>query len=230
MPFAGRSLQEAWQTDLAQPNGIGELIQLTSGEHIRSISRWVLAAGRGAIQSSALGALHPELRCSSFIKMARGWSRNSTVWAQAPAACTAGRRFSRVVPATVSSTVTGMTLIAVGEDYRLESPTKIAGVPFGVFARCVDADSWRSCRVARRLRLPSVSALPRRGRRECARGCVVVRLGLASELFIVDKTLRPKLVGEVPIRLPFLPTFLDLIGGVKTMALSACFVGPCSWR
>jgi predicted PurR-regulated permease PerM len=45
------------------------------------------------------------------------------------------------------------------------------------------------------------------------------------ELFVVDKTLRPKLVGG-PIKLPFLPTFFGLIGGVKTMGFLGLFIGP----
>ena len=45
------------------------------------------------------------------------------------------------------------------------------------------------------------------------------------ELFIVDKTLRPRLVGG-PIKLPFLPTFFGLIGGVKTMGFIGLFIGP----
>jgi predicted PurR-regulated permease PerM len=45
------------------------------------------------------------------------------------------------------------------------------------------------------------------------------------ELFIVDKTLRPKLVGG-PIKLPFLPTFFGLVGGVKTMGFLGLFIGP----
>ena len=47
----------------------------------------------------------------------------------------------------------------------------------------------------------------------------------STELFIVDKTLRPRLVGG-PIKLPFLPTFFGLIGGVKTMGFLGLFVGP----
>ncbi len=46
-----------------------------------------------------------------------------------------------------------------------------------------------------------------------------------TELFIVDKTLRPRVVGG-PIKLPFLPTFFGLIGGVKTMGLLGLFIGP----
>jgi predicted PurR-regulated permease PerM len=45
------------------------------------------------------------------------------------------------------------------------------------------------------------------------------------ELFIVDKTLRPRLVGG-PVKLPFLPTFFGLVGGVKTMGIVGLFVGP----
>ena len=45
------------------------------------------------------------------------------------------------------------------------------------------------------------------------------------ELFIVDKTIRPNLVGG-PVKLPFLPTFFGLIGGVKTMGMVGLFVGP----
>ena len=45
------------------------------------------------------------------------------------------------------------------------------------------------------------------------------------ELFVVDKTIRPKLVGG-PIKLPFLPTFFGLIGGGKTMGFLGLFIGP----
>lgn len=46
-----------------------------------------------------------------------------------------------------------------------------------------------------------------------------------TELFIVDKFLRPRLVGR-PMQLPFLPTFFGLIGGVKTMGFLGLFIGP----
>src|SRR5690606_26906838 len=60
-------------------------------------------------------------------------------------------------------------------------------------------------------------------------GNIVAAIGLmawgTTELFIVDKTLRPRLVGG-PIKLPFLPTFFGLIGGVATMGFVGLFVGP----
>ena len=62
-----------------------------------------------------------------------------------------------------------------------------------------------------------------------ASGSLFAGVGLfiwgSVELFIVDKTLRPKLVGG-PIKLPFLPTFFGLIGGVKTMGFLGIFIGP----
>lgn len=62
-----------------------------------------------------------------------------------------------------------------------------------------------------------------------ASGSHVAGIGLfvwgTVELFIVDKTLRPKLVGG-PIKLPFLPTFFGLVGGVKTMGFLGLFIGP----
>jgi predicted PurR-regulated permease PerM len=62
-----------------------------------------------------------------------------------------------------------------------------------------------------------------------ASGSHIAGIGLfvwgTVELFIVDKTLRPKLVGG-PIKLPFLPTFFGLIGGVKTMGFLGLFIGP----
>ncbi len=59
--------------------------------------------------------------------------------------------------------------------------------------------------------------------------CLCGGIGLLTwgtvELFIVDKTIRPKLVGG-PIKLPFLPTFFGLVGGVKTMGFLGLFIGP----
>src|SRR5690606_2989622 len=62
-----------------------------------------------------------------------------------------------------------------------------------------------------------------------ANGSYVAGVGLllwgSVELFIVDKTLRPRLVGG-PIKLPFLPTFFGLVGGVSTMGFLGLFIGP----
>jgi len=131
-------------------------------------------------------------------------------------------RISRVVPATISSTVTGMTLIAIGEGIVLGTAYWLAGVPspvtLGVLTgmmALVPGGAPLS------FTLVSFYLL--------ARGSYVAGIGLLAwgtvELFIVDKTVRPRLVGG-PIKLPFLPTFFGLVGGVKTMGFLGLFIGP----
>jgi predicted PurR-regulated permease PerM len=131
-------------------------------------------------------------------------------------------RISRVVPATISSTVTGMTLIAIGEGIVLGIAYWIAGVPSPVTLGV----------------LTGVMALIPGG---APLSFTLVSIYLAAsgsyfagaalfvwgsvELFIVDKTIRPRLVGG-PIKLPFLPTFFGLVGGVKTMGFLGLFIGP----
>ena len=132
------------------------------------------------------------------------------------------QRFSRVVPATISSTVTGMTLIAIGEGIVLGLAYKIADVPSSVllgvltgFMAMIPGGAPLSVTLVSLYLLAS-------GRPIAA---VALFAWGAIELFIVDKPLRPKLVGG-PIRLPFLPTLFGLIGGVKTMGMVGLFVGP----
>jgi Predicted permease len=219
-PFLGPWLAENWQRYLGEPRALGEIVQFLSGEHIGNISRWVLATGRGAFDL-LLSVLFVVITLFFVYKDgARLVEQLDHIgerilplrW----------HRFSRVVPATVSSTVTGMTLIAVGEGIVLGVAYKIAGVPsallLGVmtgFLALIPGGAPLS------VTLVSIYLV--------GSGRPIAALGLfawgAIELFVVDKTLRPKLVGG-PIRLPFLPTLFGLIGGVKTMGLVGLFVGP----
>ncbi len=220
MPFVGQWFAEIWQTYLSEPKALGEVIQFLSGEHVGNISRWVLATGREAF-NLLLSVLF--IMITLFFVYKDGAAMVEQLdrvgerilplrW----------QRFSRVVPATISSTVTGMTLIAIGEGIVLGLAYKIAGVPsaflLGVltgFMAMIPGGAPLS------VTLVSLYLL--------ASGRPIAALGLfawgAIELFIVDKTLRPKLVGG-PIRLPFLPTLFGLIGGVKTMGMVGLFVGP----
>ena len=131
-------------------------------------------------------------------------------------------RFSRVVPATISSTVTGMTLIAIGEGIVLGLAYKIAGVPssflLGVltgFMAMIPGGAPLSVTLVSLFLLasgrPIAASLYLRGER----------------LSFLSWTRRFALswLGG-PIRLPFLPTLFGLIGGVKTMGMVGLFVGP----
>src|SRR5690606_5469104 len=131
-------------------------------------------------------------------------------------------RFSRVVPATISSTVTGMTIIAIGEGVVLGTAYWLAGVPSPV---TLGALSGLMALIpgGAPLSFTLVSIYL------AASGSLFAGVALfvwgTVELFIVDKTIRPKLVGG-PIKLPFLPTFFGLVGGVKTMGFLGLFIGP----
>jgi predicted PurR-regulated permease PerM len=47
----------------------------------------------------------------------------------------------------------------------------------------------------------------------------------AVELFLVDKFIRPKLIGHA-VNLPFLAVLFGLLGGVSTLGVIGLFVGP----
>ncbi|MFZ0710181.1 MAG: AI-2E family transporter, partial [Terrimicrobiaceae bacterium] len=219
-PFLGHWLAENWQLYLGEPRALGEVVQFLSGEHIGNISRWVLATGRGAFDLLLFVLF---MMITLFFVYKDGTKLVGQLDRIGERALPSRwHRFSRVVPATVSSTVTGMTLIAVGEGIVLGIAYRIAGVPsaflLGVitgFMALIPGGAPLSVTLVSLYLVASGSPL----------AAVALFAWGAIELFIVDKTLRPSLVGG-PIRLPFLPTLFGLIGGVKTMGLVGLFVGP----
>lgn len=220
LPIAGEWLNEQWTRYIGHPGSIGELIQIVSGANIGTIYRGVLAAG-----GSAFGILLTLL----FMLIALFFTYRDGEHFVGQLDSLGERifpmrweRISRVVPKTISATVTGMTLIAIGEGVVLGVAYWIAGVPSPVtlgvltgFMALIPGGAPLS------FTLVSIYLV--------ASGSPVAGIALFAwgsiELFIVDKTLRPKLVGG-PIKLPFLPTFFGLIGGVKTMGFLGLFIGP----
>jgi predicted PurR-regulated permease PerM len=220
LPLIGPWLNELWTVNLGHPGGVGEVIQLVSGANIGSIYRTVLAAG-----GSAFGLLLTMI--FMMIALFFAYRDGEAFAAQVDRLGerilpTRWERFSRVVPATISSTVTGMTLIAIGEGVVLGFAYWLAGVPSpvtlgaltGIMA-LIPGGAPLSFTLVSIYLVASGSQFA---------GAALFIWG-ALELFIVDKTLRPKLVGG-PIKLPFLPTFFGLIGGVKTMGFLGLFIGP----
>jgi predicted PurR-regulated permease PerM len=220
LPYVGERAVTLWQEHLSDPYAPGQVIQFLSGEHIGNISRWVMMAG-----GSALNLVLTVL----FILITLFFIYKDGKALMVDIDCVGERvlpgrwqRFSRVVPATVSATVTGMGLIAIGEGVVLGTAYKIAGIE-SAFALGVITGFMALIPGGAPTMMTLVSLYLVAAGRPLA-GFLLFLWG-AVELFIVDKTIRPKLVGG-PIRLPFLPTFFGLIGGVKTMGMVGLFVGP----
>ncbi len=220
LPIAGEWLNEQWMHYIGHPGAIGELIQLVSGANIGTIYRGVLAAG-----GSAFGILLTLLfmLIVLFFTYRDGENFVSQLDSLGERILPMRwKRISRGVPKTISATVTGMTMIAIGEGVVLGVAYWIAGVPSPVtlgvltgFIALIPGGAPLA------FTLISVYLV--------AIGSPIAGVTLFTwgsiELFIVDKTLRPKLVGG-PIKLPFLPTFFSLIGGIKTMGFLGLFIGP----
>lgn len=220
LPLVGERLAGYWESHLSQPQALGSWVQLVSGEHIGNIYRIVL--------STTGNAFHMALTLVfMLIILFFVYKDGDRVVAQLDVVGerilpNRWTRFSRVVPATVGATVTGMGLIAIGEAFVLGIAYWIAGVPSPVLLGLITgfmALIPGGAPVA--FTMVSLYLV--------GSGNPMAGLGLflwgTIELFIVDKTLRPRLVGG-PVQLPFLPTFLGLVGGVQTMGLVGLFVGP----
>lgn len=220
MPHVGLWLADQWRSYIGEPGAISQVVQVVSGANIGTISRGILTAGTLAFHL-VLTLLF--MLISLFVFYHNGEMIAAQI-DRIGARILPGRwdRLSRVVPATISSTVTGMTLIAIGEGVVLGTAYWIAGMGSPVTLGVITG----------------FMALVPGGAPFCV---VVVSSYLAAsgshwaglalliwgtvELFVVDKTIRPILVGG-PVKLPFLPTFFGLVGGIETMGIVGLFVGP----
>jgi predicted PurR-regulated permease PerM len=220
LPWVGEWLGVQWVQRVGSPGAIGELIQIVSGANIGNIYRAILAAGDGAFHL-ALTLIFMLIALFFVYRDGGSFSEQIDLLGERILP-SRWERISRVVPATISSTVTGQTLIAIGEGIVLGIAYWLTGVPSPVTLGV----------------LTGLMALIPGGAPLCftlisfylvangayvAGGCLL--LWGTVELFIVDKTLRPRLVGG-PIKLPFLPTFFGLVGGVSTLGFLGLFIGP----
>ena len=220
LPGIGQWIDEQWYRYIGHPGAIGELVQIVSGANIGSIYRGVLAAGTGLFDLF-LTLLFMMIALFFVYRDGENFVAQLDTLGERILPMR-WERISRVVPATISSTVMGMTLIAIGEGIVLGIAYWIAGVPSpvtlgvitGVMA-LVPGGAPLSFTLVSIYLVASGSPVA---------GVALFAWG-STELFIVDKTLRPRLVGG-PIKLPFLPTFFGLIGGVKTMGFLGLFIGP----
>ncbi|WP_269900557.1 AI-2E family transporter [Paenalcaligenes faecalis] len=220
LPIVGPRMAEYWQLYLGEPHALGALVEIVSGEHLGNIYRMVLSA-TGNVFHLLLTLLF--LLITLFFVYKDGDRILSQIDIVGERILpTRWQRFSRVVPATVNSTVTGMGVIAIGEGVVLGIAYWIAGVPSPALLGAVTG--FMALIPGGAPLSFSLVSLYLIGSGNMVAGIALFLWG-AIELFIVDKTLRPRLVGG-PVKLPFLPTFFGLVGGVKTMGIVGLFIGP----
>ena len=220
LPGVGNWLIQQWDINIGRPGAIGELVHFASGATIGGVYRGVLTVGTLAFDLTLALVF---MLITLFI-LYRDGDRLIVHLDRVGERIIPSRweRISRVVPRTITATVTGMTLIAIGEGMILGVAYWIAGVPspvtFGIitgFMALIPGGAPLSMTLVSIYLVASGDTLA--GVALFVWGCV--------QLFVVDKTIRPTLVGG-PIKLPFLLTFFGLIGGVKTMGIVGLFVGP----
>ena len=220
LPFGGERMGTYWTEYLGQPHALGAWIELISGQNIGNIYRVVLSATGNAFHVM-LTVLFMLITLLFVYKDGHKLVGQLDTLGERILPLR-WQRFSRVVPATISATVTGMGLIAIGEGVVLGLAYWVAGVPSPVLLGVITA-FMAMIPGGAPLSFTLVSLYL------VGSGNHIAGIGLfawgAVELFIVDKTLRPRLVGG-PVKLPFLPTFFGLVGGVKTMGFVGLFIGP----
>lgn len=220
IPWAGEWLVEKWDEHLSAPGMIGEITQLFGSQNIGSLYRNLIATS-GSI-------LHILLTLTfTLITLFFLYKDGASLVIQLDKAGEyfypqRWNRYSRVIPLAIRSTVLGMSVIAIAEGIILGLAYWIAGFPSPVimgivtgFMALIPGGAPLSFTLVSLYLIATGSSTA---------GILLFVWG-AFELFMVDKLVRPRLVGG-PIQLPFLPTFFGLVGGVKTMGFLGLFIGP----
>lgn len=220
LPLIGAYLNQVWMDLLSEPYGVSAVARDLGFGRMANLGTYALSLGKN-IGGIALALAFMLITLFFFYK--DGYKFGIQIdkvgetilpkrW----------YRISRVVPTMVSSTVTGMVIIAIGEGIVLGFCYWLAGAPSPVtlgiltgFLALIPGGAPLSM---------SLVSLYLLGSGNSFNGITLFIWG-AVELFIVDKTIRPRLVGG-PAKLAFLPTFFGLVGGVKTLGIVGLFTGP----
>jgi predicted PurR-regulated permease PerM len=220
LPLVAEHAIEWWNEHLAQPGGLNRLVGNAAGDFAPHLTGAARLWG-GAVLANALYLFLALL--TLFVLYLHG-----------PAAIrhvdNAGRRLlprqypmlRRVFPLSVRGTALGLVSVAILEGCVLGAAYAIAGAPapallavFTGYLALVPGGAPLSFTLVSLLLL--------------GQGHSGAALGLfcwgAFELFMVDKFIRPKLIGR-RVNLPFLAVLFGLLGGVSTLGVIGLFVGP----
>ena len=220
LPVIAGQAREWWQQHLAVPGGLNNLIQTSVGDFMPHLT------GAARIWGSTIlaNALYLFLTLLTlFILYLHGPSVvryvDRTGARLAPAHYAMLRH---VLPLSVRGTALGLCSIAVLEGVVLGVAYAVAGAPAPVLLGVITG-YLALIPGGAPLSFTMVSLLL------LGQGHSVAALGLFAwgtiELFLVDKFVRPKLIGR-RVNLPFLAVLFGLLGGVSTLGVIGLFVGP----
>jgi predicted PurR-regulated permease PerM len=220
LPLVAEHATQWWNEHLALPGGLNRLVGSAAGDFAPHLT------GAARIWGSTIlaNALYLFLAMLTLF----------VLYLHGPAAIrhvdTAGIRalprqypmLRRVFPLSVRGTALGLVSVAILEGCVLGAAYAIAGAPapallavFTGYLALVPGGAPLSFSLVALLLL--------------GQGHSGAALGLfcwgAFELFMVDKFIRPKLIGR-RVNLPFLAVLFGLLGGVSTLGVIGLFVGP----
>ncbi len=220
IPVVAERILEWWNEHLAVPGGLNALIQSTLGgvmPHLTGAARFwgsVILANALYLFLTLLTLFILYLHGPAVVRYVDG----------------AGSRLlpdhygnlRRILPLSVRGTALGLCSIALLEGIVLGVAYYVAGAPapamLGVitgYLALIPGGAPLSFTMVSLLLL--------------GQGNAGAALGLftwgAVELFMVDKFIRPKLIGH-RVNLPFLAVLFGLLGGVSTLGVIGLFVGP----
>ena len=220
LPLVAEPAIRWWQANLAAPGGLSSLIQATAGDFVPFLTGTAKSLGT-TILTNALYLFLALL--TLFILYLHG-----------PAVARyvdhAGERlipkhygvFRRLLPLSVRGTALGLGSVAILEGVVLGIAYAVAGAPAPVLLGVITG-YLALIPGGAPLAFSAVSLLL------LGQGHSGAAMGLffwgAFELFLVDKFVRPKLIGQ-SVNLPFLAVLFGLLGGVSTLGVIGLFVGP----
>jgi predicted PurR-regulated permease PerM len=220
LPLIAKPVLAWWQDHLAAPGGLNTLIRTTAGDLVPHLTSTISTLGP-TILANALYLFLAML--TLFVLYVQGPTVVKYV-------DRAGLRIvpnyyavlRRLFPLSVRGTALGLCSVAILEGVVLGIAYTIAGAPAPVLLAVITG-YMALIPGGAPLSFTLVSLLL------LGQGHAGAALGLFSwgafELFLVDKFVRPKLIGR-RVELPFLAVLFGLLGGVSTLGVIGLFVGP----
>ncbi|MDY0977034.1 AI-2E family transporter [Massilia sp. CFBP9012] len=220
LPLVAEPAVKWWLEHLAVPGGLNALVRTTVGDFMPHLTDTARVWG-STILANALYLFLTLL--TLFVLYVHGSAVMHYIdRAGARLLPDQYTKLRRVLPLSVRGTALGLGSIAILEGIVLGVAYWVAGAPAPVLLGVITG-YLALIPGGAPLSFTMVSLLL------FGQGHSAEALGLftwgAVELFLVDKFIRPKLIGQ-RVNLPFLAVLFGLLGGVSTLGVIGLFVGP----